>query len=129
MAFEIAKVSASPHALRYAVSGDINEVGSRTPAQLVADCAAGPLKAAPIQTNASGDVAWRALGESNNNVSIVVGGYKSQGLSPSTAVASFYGTSGARRLDFLITRSAAGGGTHFNAGAIVEIRFRHSIER
>jgi hypothetical protein len=52
MAVTLTKVAATPYCLKYTWLGTGTDIGAKTAAQLIADCAAGPLKQLLTQVNA-----------------------------------------------------------------------------
>jgi hypothetical protein len=102
MAVTLTKVAATPYCLKYTWLGTGNDSGSKTAAQLIADCAAGPLK--ELLTQVSGGLNagvtglnWAGLMHSAL-VSVYVIVEASSGALSSEIGAAF--NSGANRFDF-----------------------------
>lgn len=65
----------TPFALRYAFTcGNTAASVNKTAAQIIADCAEGPLKRILERADVNGDTAWAALGHGDGAVSVLVGG-------------------------------------------------------
>ena len=124
MAINVTKVAATPHMVRYQVTGDADDNTTKSAAALIADCAEGPLKQyLSMINNKAVDADWSAIGLSDPAVSVVGGGYSASGAIPAcVAAAGFFGTGGSRSLYFAVARSGS-------IGAILEIRYNHSLVR
>lgn len=125
MATTLAKVGASPYALRYSLLGDtIDENAVKTAAQVIADCASGPLKEKLTRVDAAGDAAWSALGKTDFSVSVVGGG--GSGLTAGAAsigLASFEALApNVRSLQLKVSKAGV-------LPFIIEIRCRNTIEQ
>lgn len=121
----LASLDTTPYALRYTFTcGNPGAAVSKTAAQIIADCAEGPLKRLLERADADGDTAWAALGHADGAVSVHVGG--ANGLTTGTVglgLGSFEALSPNTRT--FVAKVLAGG----LLPCVLEIRFNHTLVR
>ena len=111
-------VATSPHRIRYSLASDGAGAGTqiRTRAQIIADCANGPLKAL-LQKILEGSAEWSGLGSSDTRVSIL------------STVVTAGGSGFAQYLVNLSPSSISFTVTAATTQAVFEILFNHSLVR
>ena len=125
MAITLTKAAATPSSLKYTWLGTGNDIGTKTASQLIADCAAGPLKSLLTQVNGGlnagvSGLNWAGLLHSSLiSVYIILEG--SSGALSNEIAAAF--NSGANRFDFFCN---IGGSTE---NGTIEIRYIPSSVR
>jgi hypothetical protein len=120
MAATLTKVSAAPHALKYSYVADGSDTVIKTQTQLVADCAAGPLK--ELLRKSYSPAAWTALCEGTLfSVYLTLLPPTSTGPVTPNPVAVFdtFGPDNLMRISIGAAVSRL----------LVELRFNHSIDR
>ena len=130
------KLTAAPDMLRYHLYSLDGAAGSKTAAQLIADCAAGPLKKLLAQMNTAGS--WGAVSATlaapnpatNARISVTLTPYTA-GSGTISAYASYqwYADEGGNILEIL--GGLRGDTTTLSkfTSAILEIRYNHSVVR